>query len=140
MRIFTNPCILLSIKPNFVELIFRKVKRYEFRKKISKRYNIKEVMIYSTSPIKKVVGSFIIGEITYASPKVLWGKCKDYAGIDEYSFFKYFNEKILGYAIEIKNICEYSIPFDPFKIIPNFHPPQSFYYFNPHNLWGGRLK
>ena len=48
--------ILLSINPNHVENILNGTKRYEFRKKVCKRH-VDKILIYSTTPIMKVVGN-----------------------------------------------------------------------------------
>jgi type I restriction enzyme S subunit len=50
--------VLLSIKPKYVELIKAGFKKYEFRRKISKKFDGSKVYIYSTSPIKKIIGVF----------------------------------------------------------------------------------
>ncbi|MFV0505050.1 MAG: ASCH domain-containing protein [Lachnospirales bacterium] len=48
--------ILLSINPEHVENIFNGTKKYEYRKTNFKRNDIDKIIIYSTTPIKKVVG------------------------------------------------------------------------------------
>ena len=47
--------ILLSIKPIYVNKILNGTKKYEYRKRKPKRNDIGKLIIYSTSPIKKVV-------------------------------------------------------------------------------------
>ena len=64
--------VLLSINPEYVEKIFSGEKKYEFRRNIFKRKNIKSIIIYSTSPVKKVVGEFYIEEIIEDLPEKLW--------------------------------------------------------------------
>lgn len=51
--------ILLSINPNHVENIFNGTKKYEFRKVECKK-PVDKIIIYSTSPIKKVVGEALV--------------------------------------------------------------------------------
>lgn len=46
--------ILLSINPEYVEKIFSGTKKYEYRKNIFKNKEVKTILIYSTSPIKKI--------------------------------------------------------------------------------------
>ena len=46
--------ILLSIKPTFVEEIFKGDKKFEFRRTIFKRKDIKKVVVYATKPIGKI--------------------------------------------------------------------------------------
>ena len=47
--------ILLSINPEHVENILDGTKKYEYRKKSCKK-DIDRIVIYSTHPVKKVVG------------------------------------------------------------------------------------
>ena len=54
--------VLLSIKPDYVEKILDGSKKYEFRKIIFND-NIQRIMIYSSSPVKKIVGFFRRGQI-----------------------------------------------------------------------------
>ncbi len=46
--------ILISIKPQYVEKILNRTKKYEFRTKAAKQ-DINGLIIYSTYPTKKVV-------------------------------------------------------------------------------------
>ena len=48
--------ILLSINPEYSSKIMQGIKKYEFRRQIAKR-NVDEIIIYSTFPQMKVIGS-----------------------------------------------------------------------------------
>ena len=63
--------ILMSIKPEYVNKIFDGTKRYEYRKKLCKQ-RIDKIIVYSSSPIKKIVGELII-EVYYIIKKKLFG-------------------------------------------------------------------
>jgi predicted transcriptional regulator len=119
--------ILLSIKPEFVEMIFNGTKKYEFRRSIFKNNNVNTVVVYASSPIKKVIGEFMIDKIIEDEIFNLWEKTKLYSGIKENYFLKYFQNKEKGYAIKIKNAKKY---LKPLSIKENFNvtPPQSFVY------------
>jgi len=123
--------VLLSIKPKYVEEIKKGNKRYEFRKTPFCRKNlrkIKKIYIYSSSPVKRIVGVFFSEVILEEHPKKLWEKCRKYSGINKKDYFDYFKEKKRGIALEIKNLKIFDIPMDPKTLIPNFNPPQSFCY------------
>jgi len=119
---------LLSIKPTYVEAIIRGDKRYEFRKSIFKNKNIEKIFIYSTAPVKKIVGSFGIGRIIEDHPKRLWNQLHRFSGLDDTEFFSYFRGVERGFAIEIDSVEEFESPIDPRDLLPTFVPPQSFYY------------
>jgi len=120
--------VLLSVKPKYANEIISGRKKYEFRKLIFKRENIEKVYIYSSSPVKKVIGIVDIDGIIIDSPQSLWEQCHEYAGISESDFFSYFKNSDIGYAIKISDVHEFSIPIDPYDMIKGFRPPQSFYY------------
>jgi predicted transcriptional regulator len=100
-------------------------KEYEFRKRFPR--NVETVYMYATSPIKKLVGKFTVGDVIEDEPHGLWKKFKTYAGIDEKEFFEYFKGSRIGYAIQIKDLKVFP-PVDPKKIIFKFTPPESYLY------------
>ncbi len=123
--------VLLSIKPKYVEEIFKGNKKYEFRKSVFRfKGELNLVYIYSTYPMKKIVGTFTIETIIEDHPKILWEKFKDFSGINEDEFFIYFGDAEKGFAIEIGKIEVFQNPADPRTLIPDFVPPQSFCYMN----------
>lgn len=121
--------ILLSIKPKYVDSIMSGEKRYEFRKTIFRNKNIRRAYIYSTAPVKKIVGSFLIGDIIEDYPSRLWERFHMFSGLNGKEFFNYFNVNNKGYAIQIETVEEFDIPVDPWEMKSDFTPPQSFYYF-----------
>ena len=120
--------VLLSIKPKYVEKILCGTKKYEFRKIIFKNEDIREIVIYSSSPMKKIVGTCAIGSVIEDRPSVLWEMLKEGSGLYEEEFFSYFDGKERGYAIEIEDINKFERPVDPWKFEADFIPPQSFQY------------
>ena len=96
--------VLLSIKPEYVEKIISQEKKYEFRKRIWKDPNVKNVTIYSSSPIQRIIGFFSIERILRGTPNAIWGHCREGAGITEKRFFNYFRNSRLGYAIRIGDL------------------------------------
>jgi predicted transcriptional regulator len=120
--------VVLSIKPEFAYKIFDGTKRFEFRKAIFKNPLVKQVIVYASSPVQRVIGEFEIEEILNCNKKQLWELTKQGSGISEDFFFKYFKEKEDGYAIRIKNTMEYENP-RCLKEEYNLLPPQSFAYY-----------
>ncbi len=120
--------VLLSVKPKYAEKIVEGEKKYEFRRSIFKKQNIEKVYIYSSSPVSKIIAVFEIEKILKDSPERIWKQCQKNAGISKKDFFAYFKNSDAAYAIEIGEVDSFQEPLDPFKIIENFKPPQSFYY------------
>ena len=106
--------VLLSIKPEFALTIFKNRK-------------VKRVVVYASSPVKKVIGEFEIEAILFDDPATLWQRTKKHSGITEEFFFQYFNNKHTGYAIKVKSTRKYR---QPLCIREDFNatPPQSFIY------------
>jgi len=119
--------VLLSIKPEFAELIFDGSKKFEFRRAIFKNRQIKTVVVYASSPVQKVIGEFEIEEILNEDIHRLWKLTKKGAGIDKDYFDEYFTNKAAGFAIKIKKTKKYANPLCLKKDF-NLIPPQSFLY------------
>lgn len=120
--------VVLSIKPEFAFKIFDGTKRFEFRKAIFKNPLVKQVIVYASSPVQRVIGEFEIDEILKCDKKQLWELTKRESGITEDFFFQYFKEKEDGYAIRIKNVMAYENSRN-LKEYYNLLPPQSFAYY-----------
>ncbi len=119
--------VLLSIKPEYANKIFAGTKKYEFRRSIFKNPNIKTIVVYSSSPVQKVIGEFEIETILRKDIDQLWNLTEKESGINKDFFFEYYKGKDSGFAIKIKKTTRYDIPLDlkrDFKLTP----PQSFVY------------
>lgn len=119
--------VLLSIKPEFADKIFKGEKKFEFRRTIFKNEAVKTVLVYASSPVQKVIGEFEIETIIKNDPEILWNMTSDFAGISRDYFMEYFSNKDFGFAIKIKNARKYKIPKCIRKDFNSF-PPQSFLY------------
>jgi predicted transcriptional regulator len=119
--------VILSIKPEFAEKIFNGSKKYEFRRSIFKDPTVKKIIVYASAPISKIVGEFEIDKILKSELNTLWSKTKEYSGISEEYYLKYFEGKKEGYALKIKRSHKY---VDNLSIKDDFglFPPQSFAY------------
>ncbi len=120
--------VLLSIKPKHADAIMRGDKLFEFRRVPFAERDVETVYLYSTAPVKKVVGLFRVGKVVEDRPRSLWRKFRHVAGLSESEFFSYFRDSDVGYAIEVKRARRLSCPIDPFNVVPGFVPPQSFRY------------
>lgn len=82
--------ILLSIKPEYAQRIFKGEKKYEYRKRLFKRNDINSIVVYVTKPVGKVIGEFEIAEILEDNPMIIWEKTKKYSGISKKGLFRIF--------------------------------------------------
>lgn len=121
--------VLLSIKPEFADKILSGQKRFEFRKVIFKSKDVRSVVVYSSSPVQRVIGEFDVSGILEMTPEELWGVTSDLAGIEKDYFDEYFEGRNKGFAIKIGNLKKYKRPM-LLKELGVSTPPQSFCYLN----------
>ena len=101
--------ILLSINPEYAERILVGSKKYEFRKKLANK-PVNKILIYSTTPIMKVVGEVEVVKTISSSPSALWEHTKKFAGISRDKFRKYFKGCKVAYAYELGKVIQYNPP------------------------------
>ena len=120
--------ILLSIYPEYVDVIFDGIKKFEFRKRLADK-SINRILIYATFPIKQVVGEVQVLNTLSDSPSALWEITKKNAGISRKKFREYFKGCKIAYAYCLGEVIKYEQP----KSLNDFgisNPPQSFIYVN----------
>jgi len=118
--------MLLSINPEHVENILSGKKRYEFRKRRCKA-DIDMILIYSTSPVMKVVGEVEVTNVIVDHPNKLWDTTANFAGISKDFFDKYFENKEHAVAYELGRVNKYDKPLNLEDFDINA-APQSFIY------------
>lgn len=132
-----NRSILISIKPEFVDLIFSGQKTVELRRVVPKDLNTEtEIIIYASSPTKCIVGRATVKQIEAHPLELLWSKIGHKAGITFDYFLEYFNGKDMGYGLVLENIERFSTPFhlNSLREQLDFYPPQSYMYTSPELL------
>lgn len=120
--------ILLPIKPEYVNKIIEQTKLYEYRRVKCKK-EINKIVIYSTSPIKKVVAEVEILKIISNSPNKLWNDTKKYSGISKTKYMKYFENKNIAFAYKLGKVTVYDNPKTLKDLGINYYP-QSYVYLN----------
>lgn len=124
--------VILSIKPVYANAILEGVKTVEFRKRIFKK-NVDKIFIYSSSPIKMIVGYFTFSNIVEDTPENLWKTFQKVGGINKDDFFEYYKDTEKGFGIVIKEVVKFEVEKDPIEFIENFTAPQSYIYLDKRN-------
>lgn len=124
--------VLLSVKPHFAEAILAGEKKFEFRRALFRDPEVQTVVLYASSPVKRVVGEFSVGEIVSMTLDALWTHTQSSAGIERDYFDEYFSGRELGYAVEVQSARRYPQPLDLHSDFGIDHPPQSFRYLRDH--------
>ena len=80
--------VMLSVVPMYANKIFDGTKKIEFRKRIWTKADVRKVIVYSSSPVKQVVGEFDIDRIVIDDKEVIWEMFKDdpYLGTEREAF------------------------------------------------------
>jgi len=118
--------VLLSIHPEHVNNIFIGKKKYEYRKVCCKS-NIDRIFIYSTNPVKKVVGEAEVTDVIIGQPNSVWEETKELSGINKEFFDEYYYCSKKAVAFQLGKIIKYDTP----KSLEQFgiqNAPQSFIY------------
>lgn len=118
--------IIISINPEHVQSIIKGIKKYEYRKIVAKQ-DISFIIIYETSPVKRIVAEAKIIDVLMYSPEELWKLTKEESGISKEFFDEYFGGKEIAYAYKLGKIKVYDEP----KTLLDYGikvAPQSFVY------------
>lgn len=118
--------IIISINPEHVQNIIKGIKKYEYRK-IAAKQDISSIIIYETTPVKRIVAEAEIEDVLMCSPEELWKITKDDSGISKEFFDEYFEGKEIAYAYKLGKIKVYDKP----KTLLDYgikSAPQSFVY------------
>jgi predicted transcriptional regulator len=118
--------MLLSINPEHVDNIMSGIKKYEFRKVLCKA-GVDKIVIYSTSPIMRVVGEAEVLGVIVDSPNKVWQLTAEFSGITKGFFDSYFQSKEKAVAYKLGKVKRYKKPLTLADIGISF-APQSFIY------------
>ncbi|ATB30547.1 DUF3850 domain-containing protein [Melittangium boletus] len=121
---------LLSIKPQYSELILSGEKKFELRKRKLGANPGDVVVIYTSSPTQALTGAFLVQEELEMPVATLWKRHRSVLGIQEEDYAEYFRNTDSAVAIAIgRTVILPPIPLDePRRVRPGFTPPQSYMY------------
>ncbi len=124
---YKHSFVLLSIKPEYATAIAEGCKKVEFRKRIFSD-SVERAFVYASSPVKKIIGSFLVTRIERNTPNNIWDDHSANGCISRKKYFDYFQNHDIAYAIEISEFEAFKKPWDPYLANINFRAPQSFCY------------
>ncbi len=127
---------LFSIHPKYVDKILSGDKTIELRKQcsISSLVN-KKMLIYSTSPVKSLVGEAYISNVQKMDIESLWIKHASDFCVNRSHFLEYFKDRDSGYAIFLEHVKKFenNISLETLRKI-GITPPQSYCYIEESKL------
>jgi len=131
--------LFLSIQPKYAERIIAGSKTADLRKA---RPNVKEgdlIVLYVSSPVKKIKALATVEAITSARPEQLWQQVSHKAGVTNQEYTDYFRGKSIGHAIHLTELHLLDTPIALSKLRQywsGFHPPQNYRYITKSDLIG----
>lgn len=120
----------MPIRPEYVIRIVTGEKHFEFRR-TSIRLDLTHLVIYSSSPVRRIVGLAEVNCVEVSTPSALWEKTKHAAGISRRRFREYFHGAKLAVAISLGCVFPLARELDPEHVANGFTIPQSFRYVDP---------
>ena len=118
--------ILLSIHPEYVKKIISGEKKWEFRKVLPKgRFDT--IVIYSTYPVRKIIGEVECTGIFMGTPKKVWEETKCDRGIEKDKYLSYYRDIREAVAFRLGKVTVYETP-KTLEELGLSNAPQSFVY------------
>lgn len=126
--------LLLSVKPRFAEQIFAGTKTVEFRRSWASE-PVGLAVVYSSSPVQRLVGIVEIEGAVVASPSSVWTKCRERGpGLERKELMEYFAGKDQVYGVMLGTLTRPEKPIRPKLLFRDFRPPQSYRYLTATEL------
>lgn len=120
--------VLISIHPKYVSKILDGSKRVEFRR-VWAAQQVTHLVIYSTSPVMKIVATVEIAEVIQENQTNLWEAAKRYGGgVTRNELRAYFSGLSKGYALVLDKIRPLKRPLTLAELDNVIRAPQSYAY------------
>lgn len=126
----TRRVALMSVHPKYAEALLDGSKKVELRKS-SIASDISHILIYATSPVKKVLGFVKTKHIEHGSPHGIWEAHKMHAGIPRSAYRAYFRGHRRATAIHVASPQRLPKPLPLSAIEEGLTAPQSWRYLSP---------
>lgn len=117
--------ILISIKPPLVETIISGQKRYEYRKSFPP-FQVKNMVIYSTSPVQKVICVAEVLRMRENTVSAIWEATGEGAGVSKDVYLAYFGNRRKACAFQLGQIRLFPKPLSLKEIDSELTAPQSY--------------
>jgi predicted transcriptional regulator len=124
-----NRCVLMSVKPQFAEMIMSGEKDIELRRRNPSFLSGTRILLYSSSPQKALVGWTVVDEVHMLPKEKLWEAYGHRTGLSIGEFFSYFKDVAQACGIELSQPQFLRTPIaleDLREYFPRFRPPQSY--------------
>lgn len=138
-----NRSALISIRPQYVDMILNGSKTIELRRKPLNIKSGTRIWIYSTLPDGNIRATASVKNVYEDSKARIWELFRDRVGITKQRFYEYFHGNEFAYAMELEKPCSLEDPIhlDELRFeVSNFHPPQSYMWLSDCHPLSVKLK
>jgi len=129
--------VLISILPKWADQIFSGAKKWEYRRVAINAEKGSKLILYASGRLHAIVGEATIEKVLIEPVDLLIQHTVKEVQETPDELREVFAGKKVGCAIKVKNPIRYTTPLSLSTIrkeIPNFRPPQSFYYISDNTL------
>lgn len=129
--------LLLSIRPQYADKIFRGIKEVELRRTRPRLCGGDLVIVYASSPRKALIGAFEVQRVIQKPLEDLWKEVQEKAGISYQDFCSYYEGLSVGCGIFLNKACYFHEPVSLERLRQewdDFRPPQSYRYLKPNEI------
>lgn len=121
--------LLISIRPAFIKAILDGTKTVELRRTRPSLPAGSTVLLYSTSPVKAIVGWACLAEVVEGAPDTVLKAHKGAAAISDTDFESYFDGSPTAVALHLCHVetAETPLPLNELRLL-GIEPPQSWRY------------
>jgi len=119
--------VFLPIKPRYMEPIMGGTKTVEYRRRPPQQ-PVSLVVLYSSSPVKRVVGIAEVIEVCCGRKEAIWASTFRQGGITRKEYDEYFYGRDMGCVLKLGKILKLITPLNPSTIKRGFLVPQSYSY------------
>ena len=122
--------LFIAVKPEYAKKLISGKKDIELRKMKPNVQQGDYVIIYASASVKAVLGLGKVKTIIECTPKCLWENYSNRLGINEQSYFSYYDgyHKAIGIEFDmIKSVMPIGLE-ELRRVDPSFQPPQIYRY------------
>jgi predicted transcriptional regulator len=119
--------MLLSIKPSFALKIYDGSKNIELRR-VKPSREVHRVLVYETSPVRRITGWFTIRWIRTLSPSRAWSMYRGHFGVTRRTFRAYFQDCRTAVLLAVSRVRRFVSGVKLSSLRSGIRPPQSYVY------------
>ena len=129
--------VLISVKPEYAEQIFARSKQFELRRRCTGVKSGDQLMIYSTHPVKAILGTCRVVQVIAGAPVDVYRAVRGRVGVNRHEFDSYFFGASRAYALKLSQVrrLQQAIKLDVVRErVRGFVVPQSYRYLRNREL------